>query len=294
MPRLIAYINCLDPEIGTGSEVYEEGAVRPVLWKSGWSAFYDEMGIDDLRDAGVFRFMLGHPFGWYRSTDAKTIGYGPSQAAVTSRSLGPRQAETDLQDDRLVNGRPTTGDPAFAEFWIAKTAQIVGAGGDLICLMASPPFDTSTDAYTIDNWVREPESCNMGLALDSAAGCDRLSYMPPAAVLEARLASRSRARYVTQHEATSSYLSPWYETGAMAISGKTRADLVVATPSSYLTPIGGRQSIVILDSSIAAGTRVAAALTYMGQSSNGSPWVAAVDMTGLTAAQVAMLVDGGG
>lgn len=294
MARLIAYVNCLDPSLGTGDEVYEHGAVHPDLWQYGWQHFYEQtIDVEGLLDAGVRRFMLAFPFGYMRSADAVTIGYSPAQAAVTTRGMGPRQSETDLQDDRLVNGVASKGLPSFAEFWIAKVATIVGRGGHVICLMGPPPFDTSSDPYTLDNWVREPESCNMALAMDGSAGCDRLSYLPPVAALDVRLAGRNRSRYCTQHEAGSVRLAPWYET-AGAISGRTRADLVVATPTSYLSPAGGIESVVILDASISVANRLLYGLTYMTQSSNQSPWSAAVDLTDLTTEQITVLVEAGG
>lgn len=293
-PRVIALLSCLDPG---ASPDYTRGGVRPELWESGWPGFYDLMGIANLwTTLGISRFMLYAPFGVYATADTKTIGSSKSQAAVTSVVLGPRQAEDDLQDDRLVAGLPSAGLPGFNTFWQGNVAGFVGQGGEVICYQSAPPSSTSTAAITLDGWTQEAETCGMSVALDGCGDTDRLSYGTPVGVLSDRLALRRRRTYIGQHALLDPRTNGWYDGRFAAVSTKTRADLVWATPANYGVPNLGQESLVLLRTAdvSSAATRLQTALAWLGRTTRGSPWTVAVETYGMTDAQITTLVQAGG
>lgn len=294
--RAICLLNCLDPLLGTGSENYARGAVLPSLWEGGWPSFYSTAAIAHLwEDLGVGRFCLYCPWGVTTVAGTKTIGYDTAQAAVTSRVLGPRQAE-DLDDDRLVNGLPSANLPSFTTFWQGTVADFTNQGGEIMCYQGAPPSDTSQAAATIDAWVQEAETCNMAVGLDGVAATDRLSYATPASVLADRLAVRRRATWIGQNEAVDPRVNAWADGRFSMVSGKTRADLVWGTPASYNVPALGKESVVLLTVAgiASAATRLTTALAWIGRTTRGSPWSAAVEVSDFTDAQIVTLVEAGG
>lgn len=296
IPRLIGLLNTLDPLVGTGGEDYTHGAVHPTLWNGGWPAMYDYWRVTHLwADLGVPRFCLYPAFGIYPSTALKLIGYDKSQAAVNSNTLGPRQAETDLADDRLVNGVASSNLPSFTIFWAGVVANFRSQGGEVMCWQGAPPFTTSQDAGTLDMWVAEGETCNMSLGLDLVARTDRLSYPTPSSALADRLALRNRRTYVGMHELLDVRVNGWADGRWQFASNKTRADLVNGTPANYNAPSQQEESVVFLTAQDIpnATTRCTTALQWIGRIVNGSPWTPAVELTGMTDTEIASLITAG-
>lgn len=298
--KIISLVNCLDPLVGTGDENYMHGAVTPGLWSGGWPQFFTDKGLaHQWSDLGVSRFLLYAPFGIYPSTALKTVGYTAAQAAVTSNVLGPRQSETDLSDARLVAGLAGgTGVtlPSFIDFWQGITADFASQAGEIICYQGVPPVTSAYDPMTVDNWVREAETCGMSLGLDSTGMVDRLSYPTAGSVLADRLYVRGRKTSATTHAAVDPRVNGWFDGRFSVISTKAQADAAFATPASYNVPNLGRDSVVLLTAAVTPdpATRVQLALQWLGRVTRASVWTAAVEMGDMSDQQIVALTNAGG